>query len=715
MKVAADAPGFQPTMVYQDFGHGENVNTFNGGLIVDHVSRIAVPENLGGLLAPRRVYNSKDASYIWIPQATDPLPPHGWMGFGWALSFGRVKLVIQTVDCSNSTQAAFLYFKQWFYVDESGAEHRLYLAATGGYDGTESWDGSPTTPTNPPPKPRTGALYVTNDGSYLRAYWSGSNSWPNDGGTWTIYYPDGSTRILGGDGTSFLAPTMQGANNSTGDMIQNWSQQGWYTTSMKDRAGNTTAVTYRPYQPSVDPVNHPYAGQQPYMGAISSITDHMEDSDPSHRRTIEFEVFTGQTEASELNGLLHSITLLNASPAETETYSYTLCSYTAPVNGVATTFQYPELSEVADPVGLDTRYNYAFPSYSVGDSIPQLLSRIDYPTGASVSYTYGMWDYFYYDNQTTVFDSDDIEGVTSRTESGAELGGSSGLNTTTWLWNHQYSQNDKLYLTGNDGQQRCVVYATTQDPLGQVTAHLFSCPLTGYDYPAGIEMGQFLYSMGNSISTDNVYSNCVYSKITDLDWGGGDAALCVDVSGPCPALQIPRGNSRTLDTVETEWAAGSKLWYKKVQNLTWDNYGHYMLTYTTGTNLPEYWVTARAYDLKYASTGPYQLDRLVVSFAGTATSAPTGGTTASATGTFRMVQQDYTDAAPFPNAGLLAYRCQMRSSVGSFSLDPASPRSAMVTPGASDPTATLAYLDSQGQNSAGGNIDSLVKTPSLGS
>lgn len=700
MQIAASAPGFQPTMTYQDFGKGENVNAFNGGLVVDHAAQVGLPRDLGGLLVPRRTYNSKSSERVWVPSAKDPYPPHGWAGFGWTLTFGRVSLQILPMCTGQVPPLVCEYLKQWYFEDESGARHQLYLKVLGGsdpFDGNETWDGNPSTV----PHPKSNAWYVTNDGSYLRARYSADLSqWPEQGGTWTIYYPDGSTRTLGGDATSFLAPEMQ-VTSPTGQCVRNYSQDGWYTTSIRDRAGNTTTLMYWPYLPSTDPENHPYGGAQPYMGAIHTICNSY--------GTIQLNVYSGQNESDQLNGLLQSIQLLNASPTEIESYSYTLKSYIYILADVTYTRYYPELAEVTDPVGLQTRYDYAVPPYSYGELHPQLLNRIDYPTGASVAYVYGDWTYVYYVGPTSV-SFDEEYGVTDRIESGAELGGSTCTNTAKWHWEHKYGQDDVISAPSVISDGVPVVYATTADPLGQNTTHFFSCPY-GYGHPAGVEMALFTYAIGYSLNKSNPLANVVHSRKMVQDWGGGDAARCYEVTsyidpggvGPGGSVTVPPGNSRVKTTVEKEWNGGSSptvLWTKTVNNRLWDGYGHYMLTHTSGTNLTGYWVSARAYDLKTGDSQPYQLDRQVLSFAGTAASIPSDTAPITVSGSFKVVQQEFTDAPPFTDAGLLYRGHELRNPVASFTLDPSSPAT-LYTPAATDPTATLGHLDSAGGASQG--------------
>lgn len=68
---ALEMPGFKPEVSYQNFGNGESVNLGNGGLTVSHRSVIALPQNMGDVLCPTRVYNSKNIEDCPLPRNSD--------------------------------------------------------------------------------------------------------------------------------------------------------------------------------------------------------------------------------------------------------------------------------------------------------------------------------------------------------------------------------------------------------------------------------------------------------------------------------------------------------------------------------------------------------------------------------------------------------------------------------------------------------------------
>jgi hypothetical protein len=472
MQVAQNTPGFQAAMTYQDFGKGESVNAFNGGLVVTHRSAISVPENLGRTLNPIRTFNSKSLEGLYGFATGEEGPPHGWMGLGWTLSFGRVFLRLAAVENPNGPPA-YLQRRQYFYQDESGAEHRLYLAYTPGsndpYTGIEPYNEAA-----PSVLPASNRWYVTNDGSYIRAKYSE----PDNPGKWRLYFPDGSTRILGG-ANAYLAPTIGGPQPGY-RFVRNRYQNGWYTTSIRDRAGNVTTIEYRAYQPDSDPANHPYRGAQPYMGSILRITD-------SFGRVIRFDVYSGMGEQSQKNGLLSAITLQGASPAMTETYDY--ASFPA---GLSPQWAYcPELVQVTDPVSMQTLYDYGQVPLSGGGSSVSVLRRIDYPTGGSVTYDYAEWTYFYQGCRNIQGCEPrwaEMFGVETRTEYGAPVG--AGDNTAVWKWSRSFNEAGGG-LFGISTQVRVIPVIAT-DPLGQQRVHFFSCsdpdaPL----FPPGLEMAVY--------------------------------------------------------------------------------------------------------------------------------------------------------------------------------------------------------------------------------
>lgn len=367
MSVAQNMPGFKAGSVYENFGNGESVNPFNGGLTVAHPSSISLPQNMGGVLRPTRYYNSKDIKDGYI--ATGNVPsgdvidkPYGFMGEGWLLSYGRVFVRlgerITKPDVINDYLLSYACPVFCYYQDDSGAERQLYWGG-----GVDIWQ----TPTYRP----AGGWYFTNDASYIRAYYdSGANKW-------TLFYPDGSKRVAGGTNAYIEQQALRITQNPDGSYypdgwLTNPTANGWYVTSLLDRSGNSSAVSYRPY----DPVS------QPYAGSIEKITDQF-------GREITFNVY----QSGDFAGLLESITC----GSKTETYTYATYELGIPPAGQPPIYR-PFLVSVLDAGSLETRYDYtayAAPGGTSGEigGSSTLLTKILYPAGAISEYTFEPYSY----------------------------------------------------------------------------------------------------------------------------------------------------------------------------------------------------------------------------------------------------------------------------------------------------------------------------------
>jgi hypothetical protein len=247
MSVAQNMPGFKASSVYENFGNGESVNAFNGGLTVAHPSSISLPQNMGGMVRLTFAYNSKHMDDIYAfggdeaPGWTGIDKPHGVLGFGWTLSLGRVlaRTMQHEIYGSDPLHPTYETRVFYYYQDETGAEHKLYRDSA-----MENWGNAATEPST--------SWYFTNDGSYIRAKYDISVH------QWTIYFPNGSKSIAGGaENVSFIRPVVSGY------MTTNPYTNGWYVTKIIDRAGNFTTITYNAYD----------ATMQPYAGAINTIND----------------------------------------------------------------------------------------------------------------------------------------------------------------------------------------------------------------------------------------------------------------------------------------------------------------------------------------------------------------------------------------------------------------------------------------------------------
>lgn len=187
MEIMQNSPSFRAEIPHSNFGNGESVNIANGGLTVVHPAAISLPENMGGMLRPVRVYSSKNqesalsGNTLLGSQPKDE--PYGIMGMEWTLTAGRVFMRVKVSRLPNSTTT--LRRAQYYYLDESGVEHRLYRKQNLEPEYVNL---------HVPPSNIDG--YYTNDGSYIRAQYALTLTDPNDypntvSGTWSIFLPDG--------------------------------------------------------------------------------------------------------------------------------------------------------------------------------------------------------------------------------------------------------------------------------------------------------------------------------------------------------------------------------------------------------------------------------------------------------------------------------------------------------------------------------------------
>ncbi len=687
MKIASSAPGFSPGSVYERLGQGEVVAPFHGGLTVTHASALGLPENLGGALRPVRVYNSKtleDAFLDDVPSIksyTDV--PHGALGTGWHLGYGRVllRLTLHTLTKEDTSQP--ITRPLWYYQDESGAEHRLFRGGR-----VENWAGPGSEP--------AADWYFTNDGSYIRAYYDGAAH------LWRLYFPDGSSRLAGGATAGAFIPAEAHRVVPPPGMVPWWdyvtnpAANGWYVTRITDRAGNAVQVAYNTYQN--DPAGADY---QPYGGAIASLTD-------SFGRAITFEYYPATDPAAP--GLLSTITCAG----RTERFSYTQVQWTRPGQLVGTTGVYPTLARVTDPAGLETVYGYT--EYTRADGILRgLLTAVHYPTGAVSQYAYVSYP-FPVPHPT---ESDPMGSITwfglavaSRTvlvaPEGAPAGTPRNRYTVTWDRSQPHGRYLDTYMIAHYVQP-----VVETDPLGTRSVRFFvanSLPNSSFfkgspiDLPPGTEVMTLRLRPGSTFAFNpaNPTLDAVTMEIKRWQWGDavvngavlGDAHQCMenDPDHWGGARVVFYGNLRVRRTESEEFApppgplpvaAPFYGWRRVTENSLWDGFGHYLLARTSGTpeigqqpppglgqpRVPGHSrISASSYDLKtdIPATGPpvvYQLDRAVLAFSGEGDLLPSG---LGATGQFRAVASGY-DAA----TGLLVSQVAYRLVQSGFAFDPA--------------------------------------------
>jgi RHS repeat-associated protein len=680
MTVVQEMPGFKPESACLNYGNGESVNLNTGGLTIVRPTALGLPQNRGGNLRPTLVYNSKVASFAWdtnYPDITEP--SHGFMGSGWSISYGRVFLRLGYFKNNGVCYPRALYF----YQDESGAEHQLYRKGD-----VEPYDGQTHRPWN--------EWYVTNDSSFIRAFYSTSTN------TWKIFFPDGSTRVAGGTAAGcFNEPIpAKGGTSTYWDHLINPRSNGWFVNSVQDRAGNYITIRYRA-------INNPTVAAglaQPFGGSISSIEDHFSPS-----RTITFTVDTA-------TALLLSVSIAG----KTETFTYSSNNH-------------PTLASVTDPMGHVTSFGY---NYGPVNTTWPLLTQITYPTGGISSYTYAQHrftacshpanpdqiDCQEYDTEYVNQHDIQFRAVDPSVAQGSPV---TDVNTVRWTYTRMHPWN---YLLNRS--TKCLP-VLVKDPLGTQEAHFFSFDEDGSTSPEvtpGKEMAVYNYAP-SALPFDpyNPLKGLIHISETFYNFDAttaarGDSRFCLyehlDNSGNIVKTPVPKGNTRAYKVLESEYDGyyPSKLqWQIMNESSVWDGFGHYMLSKTTKTGgsvgkLVTPPVSAAMFSLKndFPADGnaTYQLDRMTISYSGGLTGAqaiendgdpppqtelPPDETWAGATtitGSFKAVTRTYGEPA-----GLLSQQRSMVAIFSSFVVDPNALTLTVPTTGTTDTLLGIAYVN----------------------
>ena len=533
--VVGSMPGFSPFMPYENFGQGENVNLANLNLLVEHPSAISLPQNLGQTLKVVRYYNSKAAEIAYTSsRAGDGELPYGVLGMGWTLSLGRVHLRLFSVPDSPTQRVRF------FYSDESGAEHRLYL-------GSSHQD-------LPYAKPASG-WYYTNDSSYIRAqYVHDSSNEAND--RWYLYFPDGSIRVAGGaQGSAYLPPNIVAGTDSVFH-LKNKATNGWYVTKIVDKCKNAIDITYD----TCDAGTSDSPPTKPMAGAILTIEDQF-----LPRRTIRFGY-------DSVSHLLATITT-DGFQGGTRTEGYAYQSVPFPQEGVS----YPVLTSVTDPQNIAIQYGYNSTDPGSNDTY---LKSITYPTGAVSRYVF---------QAPSDFLSPFGDVVKSHTLSFQPLDPSGALATTNRLeWIFDDSAGSKKWL--GDGRDWTTA-VQVRDPLGRVTIHFLTDEYSAVSPGKELAVFTLVPTKPFTTSTSNDMSYCIHRidkwySHGDSSTGQGDSTKCLDDATLQPIIQ---GNPRVRMTTEAEYDGAPTspvaLWSKTSTGMAWNGYGDYGYTQVTAAGI----------------------------------------------------------------------------------------------------------------------------------
>jgi len=586
LNISMASPGFSPSMTYQNFGNGESVNTASGGLTVVHNSSLSLPQNMGASLNFTRVYNSKSSkdAYKDNGSASDEIYPNwGFLGPGWKLSFGRVFLRVIRNTIAGTNVAAY------FYEDEYGSEYRLFAVDADNQTFGDDWIYGEATA----PIPHDDKWYRSKDGSFILARFTQSDANLPES-YWTIYFPDGSKKICGGNTNAFVIPEKSALSgcllNGACPYCRNEEINGWYATTLLDKAGNDIHITYRAY----DPDNF-----QLYAGSIETVMDQFD-------RTIDFEIWDGNQSTQSpftRSGLLKSITYPDGA---VEHYNYSDSTPYVFNNTVSSVM----LSEVVDPVGLETIYGYV--GWTSASNLERAyLTKIHYPTGATSEYIHTHITEISGNNATSVGD------VVS--EKKLYVGTS---NVLKWSWDRSFSDGPSLGDLPGDliGGFPVIV----KDPYGVQEAHCFQG--TNLDN-AGVEYYIIRFKPG------------IYIDQSHEQWLINPSGHLADIS----LIQEKYWDFRTQKfggafvnrTCTKEYEGGTLKWQTTTLRMKYDGYGHYRKTQSFEGDLEAlpnnpsfaYKESAQIYDYDYENsvlpiTNPptenavFDLTRLETSYSG---------------------------------------------------------------------------------------------------
>jgi len=641
LPVAANAPGFKAESSYQNLGNGESVNAFNGGLIVTHPSSIGLPENMGRELRPVRTYNSLNAfaGFSDLAGVGDLDRPIGPLGVGWHIGVGRVftRIILEE----------YVYF----YKDESGAEHRFFDVY---HD-----------------LPEHTKWFTTDDGSYIRARLV-RDLLNGNTGEWTLYFPDGSVRVAG-DPTknAYVAAVVPDPGPNEPHEVTNPFSNGWYVTAITDRAGNSTSIMYRPFNPNLPPLTSGFAG------AIAFIQD-------PFGRVIYFQYDPPQT-VPGASSLIWKIQLLDCHnpnvPFDPNTSTSTVVReeeyfYSTKLGTVGSGWEnWPVLEEVQDAEDLATHYTY----YNGGTGFPPnpnaiitapLLKSIFYPTGGRSTYGYGRGvirilmdaNRQYHASGT---DITNFQVLTHTLEFKSDPGQAD--QKLTWTWKR--AQTRYALLTGLGYGNMPILMVLTRDPLGKEEVRYFATQeWTNQNnpppaVPPGTELLRTVRKPGapplEFSDIANLY-NCQYPNCPpvsyhynvweqviswerkEYEFGGGDVDFCRLNFGTVTRPIDPHGNMRPKrvvqaeiapDQVQTNFTCGigtcqngttNAKWVKEVQAFDWNGFGNFEQVETRDLSAnadPTVKYVKNLYDAPprnpwLSAQVPYMTDQLIYSSSG---------------------------------------------------------------------------------------------------
>lgn len=246
LTVVNQAPGVPEGSMFAGFENNENVQLYNGNLLINHPSSPTFPWNGGMNAGLARVYNSKNAqkesvAFLGAPHGKKEqlLPGETWVSIGWTMHLGRI--------FRRSVYSSGAGGPEWdnegrrlIFEDSLGTEHRIVngknFESAGPNLRVEFFPGN------------------THTGCNLEA---GTRCPTSCGNTWTENcahecvctntLTDGDYFIVTlEDGTKYKLEQLRVESRlaESKGWIGNYKRAGWYTTRITDVNGNAIKVTY---------------------------------------------------------------------------------------------------------------------------------------------------------------------------------------------------------------------------------------------------------------------------------------------------------------------------------------------------------------------------------------------------------------------------------------------------------------------------------------
>jgi hypothetical protein len=267
------APGIPEGSIFVGFENNENVQLYNGNLLVTHPSSVSYSLNGGGSIGLSRVYNSMNvvdrqvSLNVFFPDDKRSIVSDGsWVGLGWQMHLGRISM--ESIErrgvagcapgCTNEPFNPCYQHSEYFFESPDGSKVRFASTdPNGGCDmnGTnDTFAGNEVKRelTSGQDHPILRVRYFREPGGHCHL--SGGKPIWCDARSGTLpaectHYGNNCQNSADGkahylveleDGTELRLEKMQDLVRGSRDFIRNWTHNGWYATRVR-YPGKTTA------------------------------------------------------------------------------------------------------------------------------------------------------------------------------------------------------------------------------------------------------------------------------------------------------------------------------------------------------------------------------------------------------------------------------------------------------------------------------------------